>query len=142
MTEPLDGVYRERHHLVAHLAALYPAVMVPNADEEAPDWPVLYVTLPTGQVSWHIAPRDLDLFHHVPVGAAAEWDGHDVEEKYRRLDAYTAALTEEVSMADEPIPPEPKDGAPVHPWDGRQDVPQTPGSVVESDPEVADDRER
>lgn len=86
----LRDLYRERAHLAAHLAALYPSVMVPDADPEAPDWPVLYVLLPTGQVSWHIAPADLDLFEHVPTGAAI-WDGHDTTEKYRRLDAHTAA---------------------------------------------------
>jgi len=84
-------VYRERHHVIAHLAAAYPSVMMLNADPEEPDWPVLFVTLPTGQVSWHIAPRDMDLFRHVRVGSA-EWDGHDVEEKYRRLDEHTRVL--------------------------------------------------
>jgi len=87
----LNITYRERHHLIAHLAAIYPAVMVLNADEDAPDWPVIYITLPTGQVSWHIAPHDMDLFHHVPIGTAG-WDRHDVMEKYRRLDAHTQAL--------------------------------------------------
>jgi hypothetical protein len=33
----------------------------------------------------------------------------------------------------EPMPPEPKNGASVGPDDGDQDVPQTPGSVVESE---------
>ena len=87
-----DVLYRERHHLIAHVAALYPSVMVLNADPAEPDWPVLYITLPTGQVSWHIAPADMDLFRHVPVGAA-RWDGHDVTEKYRRLDEHTQRLT-------------------------------------------------
>ena len=87
-----EALYRERHHLVSHLAAIYPAVMVMNADPDAPDWPVIYLTLPTGQVSWHIAPRDMDLFRHVPVGSA-EWDGHDVVEKYGRLAEHTGRLS-------------------------------------------------
>lgn len=95
ITTGLETVYRERHHLVAHLAAAYPSVMVLNADPDEPDWPVIYVTLPTGQVSWHIAPADMDLFRHVPIGAA-EWDGSDVMEKYRRLDEHTRQLAEEV----------------------------------------------
>lgn len=86
-----EAVYRERHHLVAHLAVIYPSVMMLNADPKEPDWPVLFIDLPTGQVSWHIAPADMDLFRHVPVGNA-EWDGHDVVEKYNRLDAHTARL--------------------------------------------------
>lgn len=85
-------VYRERHHLIAHLAAAYPSVMVLNADPDEPDWPIIYITLPTGQVSWHIAPRDMDLFRHVPIGEAV-WDGSDVIEKYRRLDEHTTQLT-------------------------------------------------
>lgn len=86
----LDDLYRERAHLIAHLAALYPSVMVPDADPETPGWPILYVRLPTGQLSWHLSFRDMDLFSHVPSGAAI-WDGHDTAEKYRRLDAHTAA---------------------------------------------------
>lgn len=91
MLEPLDIVYRERHHLVAHLAAAYPSILVYGADPGAPDWPVLFVDLPTGQVSWHIAPRDIDLFKHVTVGTGT-WDGHTIDEKYERLDAHTRAL--------------------------------------------------
>lgn len=86
----LNGLYRERAHLVAHLAAIYPSVMVPDADPKTPGWPILYVQLPTGQVSWHLSFADMDLFNHVPTGHAI-WDGHDTPEKYRRLDAHTAA---------------------------------------------------
>ena len=46
-------------------------------DPEEPEWPVVYIELPTGQVSWHM-PQ-----HPVP------WDGHDTEEKYRRIREYT-----------------------------------------------------
>lgn len=89
--DPVAGVYRERAYLVAHLAAVYPSVLVPGADPEEPDWPVLFVDLPSGQVSWHIAPDDLDLFGHVRLGSAA-WDGHSTQEKYARLDAHTCAV--------------------------------------------------
>lgn len=87
-------VYRERHHLVAHLAAAYPSILVYGADPEAPDWPLIFIDLPTGQVSWHIAPADLDLFEHVTVGTG-DWDGHNAMEKYARLDAHTAQLAKE-----------------------------------------------
>jgi hypothetical protein len=92
MSNTESTVYRERHHLAAFLAAAYPSVMVLNADPDEPDWPVLFVSLPTGQVSWHIAPDDMDLFEHVPVGTA-EWDRHDVMEKYQRLDAMTVRMS-------------------------------------------------
>lgn len=94
-TEP--SVYRERAHLTAYLAALHPSVMVLDADPEAPGWPVLYITLPTGQASWHISPDDLDLFHHVPIGTAT-WDRHDTPEKYRRLDRLTGILSSTVPV--------------------------------------------
>lgn len=84
-----DSVYRERAHLVAHLAALYPSHIGPN-DPTAPDWAVLTVEAPTGQMSWHIAPSDMDLFEHVPTTTAErDWDGHSTEEKYARLRALT-----------------------------------------------------
>jgi hypothetical protein len=81
-------IYRERAYLIAHLATLHPSVLVEGADPAEPDWPVIYITLPTGQVSWHLSPDDTDLFGHVPRGAAV-WDGHDTAEKYRRLHAHT-----------------------------------------------------
>lgn len=87
-----DGAYRERAQLVAHFAALYPS-HIGRTDPGAPDWPVLIVETPTGQMSWHIAERDLDLFGHVqPTGPEHRgWDGHTTEEKYERLRALTAA---------------------------------------------------
>lgn len=42
-------------------------------DPNEPEWPVVFIELPTGQVSWHV-PQ-----HTTP------WDGHSTEEKYRRL---------------------------------------------------------
>ena len=42
-------------------------------DPEEPDWPVAFIQLPTGQVSWHM-PQFPD-----------PWDGHDNEEKRRRI---------------------------------------------------------
>lgn len=45
-------------------------------DPSEPEWPVAYIELPTGQVSWHL-PQ-----HPKP------WDGHDTPEKYRRCRAF------------------------------------------------------
>jgi hypothetical protein len=42
-------------------------------DPNEPDWPVVYIDLPTGQVSWHIEPYK------------GTWDGHTTEDKYRRI---------------------------------------------------------
>lgn len=85
-----DSIYRERARLVAFLASRYPAVRA-YSDPFEPDWSVVYVTTPAGQMSWHIAPSDVDLFRHVPLVDAgnqrARWDGHSTEEKYARLAA-------------------------------------------------------
>lgn len=42
-------------------------------DPNEPEWPVAYVELPTGQVSWHM-PQ-----HSKP------YDGHTTEEKHERI---------------------------------------------------------
>jgi hypothetical protein len=42
-------------------------------DANEPKWPVTYIELPTGQVSWHLPQHEL------------EYDGHSVEEKNRRI---------------------------------------------------------
>lgn len=97
MSDELNRLYRERACLVAHLAVLYPTVMAYN-DTEVPDWPVVYIDTPRGQLSWHINPLDLDLFDHVWKGRdgfpAYEWDGHTTEEKYARL----AQLTRDTDL--------------------------------------------
>ncbi len=41
-----------------------------------PRWPVCYIDLPTGQVSWHL-PR-----------YPKKWDGHETTEKYQRVADY------------------------------------------------------
>lgn len=82
-----DRAYRERAHLVAHLASLY-ASHIGYTDPDAPDWAVVIIQTPTGQMSWHIAPDDLELFEHVQTtfpGRSPKWDGHTTEQKYERL---------------------------------------------------------
>lgn len=86
-----DEVYRERAHLVAHLAAIYPS-HIGYSDPEEPDWAVVFISLPTGQACWHVAPDDMDLFRHVRTDITESWDGHSTEEKYARLDAHTTQL--------------------------------------------------
>lgn len=78
-----DTVYRERAHLLALLATHYPSHIQPDPVE--PDWPVLYLDLPTGQAAWHIGERDLGLFQHVRTDVYEPWDGHTTDEKYARI---------------------------------------------------------
>ena len=81
-----DAAYAERNKVVMALAYHYPCRWGIDADE--PDWRVLYIELPTGQVSWHFslaeyeAARGLNALAHNGV-----WDGHTTEEKYKRLAA-------------------------------------------------------
>lgn len=93
------GAYIERARLLAWLAALHPAVLAPAPDVEDEDgWMILYLTAGGQQLSWHIAPTDLDLFPHVERVTAddprAQWDGHTTDEKYQRI-AHITALAHE-----------------------------------------------
>lgn len=94
----MRSVYRERARLVAFLAAQYPSVQVPGGDPEWPDYTLVFVDLLTGQTSWHIAPDDVDLFGHVAVDTEADgtkrWDGHNTEEKHRRLEECTVRVAD------------------------------------------------
>jgi len=92
--DALDGAYRERAHLVALLAAMTEgAVIAPAHDVEVPGWQIAYLTLGGWQASWHIAPRDADLFRgvdHVSVDdPRAQWDGHTTDAKYTRIRNHT-----------------------------------------------------
>ena len=89
----MDDLYRERAHLVAHLAALYPSHI--GTDPSEPDWPVVYVDTEAGQLSWHLSAADLPFFAHVPRGDA-DWDGHTTAQKYARLDNLTRTIAARV----------------------------------------------
>jgi hypothetical protein len=46
-------------------------------DYAEPEWPVVYIELPTGQVSWHMPKHPVD------------FDGHSTTEKYERTRAFS-----------------------------------------------------
>lgn len=77
--EAHDTDYDERYPLVlqamawASCAGLATGIAI---DPEEPDWPAVYIELPTGQVSWHMPA------HPTP------YDGHSTPEKYARIRAY------------------------------------------------------
>lgn len=94
------AIYRERAHLIAWLAAMWPSMIydasgLPGFEDE---WPIIYLYTPAGQMSWHLSRRDLDLFPHVDTNLhlppQGHWDGHDTAEKYRRVDELTAWTAE------------------------------------------------
>jgi hypothetical protein len=64
-------------------------------DPSEPEWPVAFIELPTGQVSWHIKGHD------VP------WDGHTTDEKWARVHAWTEANPPKISENDYTPNPEP-----------------------------------
>lgn len=55
-------------------------------DPEEPDWPVVAIELPSGQVTWHFERADFDAhgLGRLPQ-VEPRWDGHSTDMKYRRL---------------------------------------------------------
>ncbi len=79
MARQYDTEYEVRYKLVfaaigAALDAGYEAGF--RIDPAEPEWPVAYIELPTGQVSWHMPQHP------------NAWDGHSTEEKFARIDAF------------------------------------------------------
>ncbi|UKD55126.1 hypothetical protein L3Q65_45990 [Amycolatopsis sp. FU40] len=56
-------------------------------DPAEPDWPVIYIELPTGQVSWHMPAHSV------------VFDGHTTPEKHDRIRAFLAANAKEGPVA-------------------------------------------
>lgn len=87
-----DNAYLERNRCVALIARMARAMgfrvsvtrtAIEGWDE---DWHnCVYIQLPTGQVSWHFHDSHMDLFGDL-LFRPETWDGHDTEEKYRRVD--------------------------------------------------------
>jgi hypothetical protein len=83
LIEAHDTDYAERYALVIDalsVARKAGCLVGFRIDPESPEWPVAYIELPTGQVSWHM-PQ-----HETP------WDGHDTAEKYRRCRAFVEEI--------------------------------------------------
>lgn len=99
-----DVAYWERNQLVAALSKIYPSFLAkhPEGDTEwEDDWRnIVVINLPieatvlkddegqTGgylQMTWHIHDFDRPMFDHLNLMGSFIWDGHSIEEKYRRL---------------------------------------------------------
>lgn len=87
--ESVENVYAERNQ--AALAFAWMAAdrgwRVGYTDDD-PDWPVLLVETPAGQVSWHLKRSELPTW--VPRFPDA-WDGHTTAEKDERLNRIIGA---------------------------------------------------
>lgn len=91
--ESKDSAYRERNMLVCALTKLFPAYLARH-DESDESWErdwmwIVYIDLPTGQVSWHIHDSEFTKFSHLEI-KENNWDGHNTERKYQRLLALSA----------------------------------------------------
>lgn len=84
----ITALYHERAQVLSLLSLHYPCHLS-YSDPQFPEYPVLIMETPHGQLSWHIAPPDVELFDHVrrataEAGAAA-YDGHSTAEKHERI---------------------------------------------------------
>lgn len=87
-----DLAYSERDKLVALLSKLFPASLERHPEEDK-DWEndwrwIVFINLPTGQVSWHIHDSEISMFNHLKRKLGVKWDGHTTEEKWKRVAAY------------------------------------------------------
>jgi len=89
-----DEAYRQRNHLVAALARLYPSGIRPtNIEGWSPDWHgCVYIDLPSGQISYHYHDSQAQLFSELPL-YTKKWDGHDKETVHSRLAALASPLS-------------------------------------------------
>lgn len=83
-----DEAYHERNMLVCALSKLFPSYIARH-DEDNMGWErdwmwIVYIELPTGQVSWHMHDSEVQMFNHLRV-QENKWDGHNTERKYERL---------------------------------------------------------
>lgn len=82
-----DDAYHERDMLVCALSKLFPSYLARHDEKEEweDDWRwIVYIEIPTGQVSWHIHDSEIEMFDHLEV-KENNWDGHNTERKYQRL---------------------------------------------------------
>jgi hypothetical protein len=82
---PLDAAYREGARLVAYLTRVHRASAHWAVDPAEPDWPVICIHTPAGQMSWHVGRSDLELFPADLPTRPSDWDGHTTEQKHARL---------------------------------------------------------
>lgn len=88
-----DAAYAERNKCVALIARMAIALGLRAGlgrhEEEDKSWEddwrnIVFIDLPSGQVSWHIHDSDLPMFEFLPKYHGV-WDGHTTEEKYQRV---------------------------------------------------------
>lgn len=87
----LDAAYRERNKLAAlcakaAIAMGYDAWRGKDEESTGPEWDnVLFFGTPQGQVSFHFSTTDFSLIADFELDQKKKWDGHDTQEKWRRV---------------------------------------------------------
>ncbi|MEJ1472138.1 MAG: hypothetical protein RPU59_13890 [Candidatus Sedimenticola sp. (ex Thyasira tokunagai)] len=88
----VDSAYLERNRSIALLAKMAMALGLTagvgqdNNEDWSPEWRnVVYIDLPTGQVSWHFHEREKYLFEALPT-YTGKWDGTWHDEKHSRME--------------------------------------------------------
>lgn len=88
----LNEVYAERNRLALTLARLAHALghnaYFGEDRENGPDWCILFIETPAGQVSWHIPWGEIPDDDPVPLSFIAKWDGHTKAQANRRLEKW------------------------------------------------------
>ena len=88
-----DGAYSERNKLVSAMSKVFPSWLQDHDINDTAwekDWRnIVFISLPTGQASWHLHDSELSMFTHLSRLCGNSWDGHTNEQKYERLAALT-----------------------------------------------------
>ena len=77
-----EEAYLDRNLAVQALAKMAERLGYTTGIKDDREWPILYIDLPTGQVSWHIPKQEILTDFKEYNG---KWDGHDLHEKRKRL---------------------------------------------------------
>lgn len=80
-----NAVYTERNMCISLIVRMAMVLGIPTGVKTDPEWPIVFVDLPNGQVSWHIPYEEFYKFFPGMEVYQGEWDGHTTEEKYNRV---------------------------------------------------------
>lgn len=83
--DKINEVYTERNMCISLIVRLAMAKGLKTGVRPNQDWPIVFVELPAGQVSWHIPEAEFHKYFPSMNEYDGEWDGHTTEEKYRRV---------------------------------------------------------
>ncbi len=77
-----EDCYKDRNLLVQLCGKLAAICDLNMGVKFGKEWSVLYIELPSGQVSWHVPTSD---FVSEFPDYSPDWDGHDLELKRERI---------------------------------------------------------